>query len=269
MPENILQFCHVYTVFKIITSFSYPFSLSRVHVDFLVMSFDFKSPFWFNRSPIKIKSDANRDSKFSLFKHESDFNPLLWLYWTQIYLLQQWVLKLVSTPPLWGILLSGRLVKVGAKCFTSIGKRCWIVLAEGYFLVIRPKEGGLSLGFFFMAVVLSKKLSAANTRKSESIKNMRRLRRASTHLTLPSEQIGFTVSTDGIRAWNPPRVEPAVMWRVQSPCQQFCLSDLPPVQSLPWVKPGRHGPEMRTIKLRFGRTDVKETPNHENFDWIC
>lgn len=56
----------------------------------------------------------------------------------------------------------------------------------------------------------------ADRRKSESIKNIKlppRLQRASSHLTLPSEQIGFTVRTSGVCVRNPPRVGPSAMQR--------------------------------------------------------
>lgn len=46
------------------------------------------------------------------------------------------------------------------------------------------------------------------------------------------------------------RVGPALT-AMQRPHQQFCLSGLPLVQSVPGVKPSRHSPEMRTIKLSY------------------
>lgn len=64
------------------------------------------------------------------------------------------------------------------------------------------------------SAVLLKKLGAANRRNNESTKNIKQpphLLRASSYLAVPSEQIGFTVRTKCVCAWNPSRVGTTAM----------------------------------------------------------
>lgn len=145
---------------------------------------------------------------------------------------------------------------------------CWNwslhLLSDGFFSLLKmlQKEALASwepditltwnAGLFWPKAV--KKPSQANTQKKrESIKNIKqppRLQRAPSHLTLPSEQIGFTVrtsdaeicmkSTEGFAHWQ--------QYGVQSQSLQFCRSDLRRVQSVSGVKPRSHS-QLRMIKL--------------------
>ncbi len=126
------------------------------------------------------------------------------------------------------------------------------------FLIIKGIKGKSPYIVSPKSAIRLKKL--VDSRKSESIKNIKqppRLQRPSSHLTLPSEQIGFTVRTNGVCVRNPLRVGPTAMqhegFRVlgsNSASQAFLQFS----QSLGWSP--AHSPEMRTIKRSYETTNT-------------